>query len=103
MADGLFDFKGLGSMLAMGFGVGDVMHLDGGDSESTLAIIFSCGTGVVYFCIPQLEMKIPLHPHQGLAVSTRLLSHYAYVIEGTGSRSVFTFFTDSGTVSHAVP
>lgn len=99
LEDGIFDFEGLGSMLAMGEGVANKMHLDGGDSPRTLAVILSTGTAVAYFCIPQLNVKIPLRAGQCLAVSARMLSHYAHHVEGTGKHNVFTFFTDSGSVA----
>ncbi|KAK7684284.1 hypothetical protein QCA50_012608 [Cerrena zonata] len=97
----VFDFEGLGSTLAVGVGHANKMHLDAGDSPQTLAIVLSGGTAVVFFCIPQLNVKIPLYPSQCLAVAARLLSHYVYHIEGTGRRHVYTFFTDCGSVAEA--
>lgn len=78
------------------------MHLDGGDSPRSLAIIFSGDKAIIYFCIPQLHIKVPLHPGQCLAVAARILSHYAYQIQGSGSRTVYTFFTDAASVKKAI-
>lgn len=98
-ANGVFDFHGLGTTISIGLGAATAMHIDGGDSPYALTIIISGGTAVVYFCIPQLHIKIPLYPHQALVVAARLLSHYAYRIEGTGERVLYTFFTDASTLS----
>ena len=98
----LLDFQGLGNAVAIGQGAADGVHIDPGDSRWTHAIIFSAGTAIVYFCIPQLHLRIPLLPGQCLTFPARLLSHYAYVIEGTGERILFNFFTDDHSVAKAV-
>ncbi|KAK7682262.1 hypothetical protein QCA50_014465 [Cerrena zonata] len=99
--DGVFDFHGLGNALAFCSGYSDGMHIDLGDSKETVAVILAAGEAVVHFCIPQLDLKIPLYPGQCLTVSARLLSHYAYLFEGTGERLLFNFFTDEGSVAKA--
>lgn len=97
----LLDFRGLGCALAFGQGFAGGMHLDPGDSIYTHAVIFSAGTGVIFFCIPQLNLRIPLFPGQMLSFPARLLSHYAYLIESTGERVLFNFFTDDTSIAKA--
>ena len=85
----------------MGQGVGDGMHLDPGDSRWTHAIIFTVGDAMAFFCIPQLHLRIPLIPGQCLSFPASLLSHYACVVEGSGDRILFNFFTDSTSIAKA--
>ena len=98
---GTVHFHGLGNALAVGEGAGDGMHVDPGDSRWTHAIIFSVGEAVVHFCIPQLGLRIPLLAGQCLTFPACLLSHYAYVLEGTGDRVLFNFFTDNHSMAKA--
>ncbi|KAJ7715045.1 hypothetical protein B0H16DRAFT_1806516 [Mycena metata] len=46
------------------------------------------------FCIPQLDIHIPLGPGSVLTVRTRLLAHCATLV-GKGCQVVFTCFTDT--------
>ena len=85
----------------MGQGAGDGMHVDPGDSRWTHAIIFTVGNAIAYFCIPQLHLRIPLLPGQCLTFPACLLSHYAYVIEGSAERILFNFFTDNTSMAKA--
>lgn len=71
-----FDFGGSFSTIAVKEGGSELMHIDWGDSPDSLTFITSVGGRSVYFCIPQLRMKIPLQPGQFLAVASRLLSHF---------------------------
>lgn len=99
---GVFNFHGLGNALAMGIGCADGMHIDYGDSVHTMAIIFSAGDAMVFFCVPQLNIRVPLYPGQFLTISARTLMHYAYMFEGGGDRILFNFFTDDCTVAKAM-
>lgn len=82
-----FDFGGSFFTVALKEGGSELMHIDWGDSPTSLTFITSVGGRSVYFCIPQLRMKVPLRPGQFLAVASRLLSHFVTEISGeTGDR-----------------
>ena len=91
----------MGNALAAGQGAADGIHIDPGDSRWTHAVIFSVGTAIVFFCIPQLHIRIPLLPGQCLTFPASLLAHFAHVIEGTGDRVLFNFFTDNTSMAKA--
>ncbi|KAJ7045297.1 hypothetical protein C8F04DRAFT_941070, partial [Mycena alexandri] len=89
------NFGGLFFTVAIKEGASERIHIDWNDCLQKYALIFCAGnyTGAD-FCIPQLNIRIPLGPGSVLAVRTRLLAHCATLV-GSGRRVVFTCFTDN--------
>ncbi|KAJ7781298.1 hypothetical protein B0H16DRAFT_1497863 [Mycena metata] len=89
------NFGGLFFTVAIKEGASERIHIDWNDCLQKYALIFCAGeyTGGD-FCIPQLNIRIPLGPGSVLAVRTRLLAHCATLV-GNGRRVVFTCFTDN--------
>ncbi|KAJ7716675.1 hypothetical protein DFH07DRAFT_973849 [Mycena maculata] len=89
------DFGPVFYTMAVKEGSSERIHVDWNDNIHKYALIFCAGdyTGGE-FCVPQLNIRIPLRPGAVLAVRTRLLAHCATLV-GQGRRLVFTCFTDS--------
>ncbi|KAF8163866.1 hypothetical protein K438DRAFT_1479077, partial [Mycena galopus ATCC 62051] len=70
--------------VACKLGSSERIHIDWNDAIERYAIIFAAGnyTGGD-FCLPQLNMRIPLGPGSVLVVRTRLLAHCATLV-GSG-------------------
>ncbi|KAJ7164352.1 hypothetical protein C8R46DRAFT_1220857 [Mycena filopes] len=89
------NFGGLFFTVAIKEGSSERIHVDWNDCPQKYALIFCAGNYVgADFCIPQLNIRIPLGPGSVLAVRTRLLAHCATPII-SGRRVVFTCFTDN--------
>ncbi|KAJ7018774.1 hypothetical protein C8F04DRAFT_1277159 [Mycena alexandri] len=88
------NFGGLFFTVAIKEGASERIHINWNNCLQKYALIFCAGnyTGAD-FCIPQLNIHIPLGPGSVLAVRTRLLAHCATLV-GSGRQVVFTRFTD---------
>jgi hypothetical protein len=75
-------------------GASEKIHIDWNESKDRYTVVFTVGDHTDGdFCVPQLNMRVPLHPGSVLFARTRLLAHCA-TVGGTGRRLVFTCFTD---------
>ncbi|KAJ7065148.1 hypothetical protein B0H15DRAFT_807704 [Mycena belliarum] len=93
------DFGGLFFTIAVKEGSSERIHIDWNDNLHKYALIFCVGD---YeggeFCVPQLNMKVPLRPGSVIAARTRLLAHCSAPL--SGRRVVFTCFTDCTLLGH---
>ncbi|KAK7450153.1 hypothetical protein VKT23_013036 [Stygiomarasmius scandens] len=96
------DFKGAFLCVAIKEGSSEVFHLDWQDDPNSLAWIAPLGEGWTGgdFCLPQLNIRIPIYPGQVLGAQTRRLIHCRSPVE-SGRRIVVTCFTDRGTLKKA--
>ncbi|KAK7458175.1 hypothetical protein VKT23_010083 [Stygiomarasmius scandens] len=96
------DFKGAFLCIAIKEGSSEVFHLNWQDDPNSLAWIAPLGKGWVGgdFYLPQLNMRIPIHPGQVLGAQTRRLIHCGSPVKN-GRRIVVTCFSDRGTLKKA--
>ncbi|KAK7461467.1 hypothetical protein VKT23_008644 [Stygiomarasmius scandens] len=96
------DFKGAFLCIAIKEGSSEVFHLNWQDDPNSLAWIAPLGKGWVGgdFCLPQLNMWIPIHPGWVLGAQTRRLIHCGSPVKN-GRRIVVTCFSDRGTLKKA--
>lgn len=94
------DFLGPFFTVAVKEGSSEIIHVDVNDDKAIRTYIFCVGDWEGgELVLPQLGIKIPIHPGQVLAVMSDTLAHCSAPLKGR--RIVFTCFSDKFLMKHS--
>jgi hypothetical protein len=94
-------FGGAFFTVAVKEGSSEVVHLDFNDDPNGITWIIPLGDWEGgEFCVPQLNMKIPIRSGQMLGAMTRVLAHCSAPVT-KGRRVILTLFSDKTLLKHS--
>jgi len=95
------NFRGAFFIVAIKEGSSEILHLDFNDDKNGISWIIPIGDWEGgEFCVPQLNIKIPIRSGQVLGVMTRMLAHCSAPVTN-GRRIILTLFADKNLLAHS--
>lgn len=89
-----FDFGGVLFTLAVKERSSEILHIDSSDDPNAITWVLPLGDWQGgKFCVPQLNIKIPIRPGQVLGAMTRILARRSAPVT-SGRGIIFTLFSD---------